>query len=67
MSHVITQGEYYDRAEQRQGYCRTCEAFTREDVHLQAARLRCPECEERTVVGVEYALERGDLEIEVLE
>ena len=60
----IQECDYLEACEAYQGFCTTCESFTRECTEPDAEGYDCPECCEHTVMGAEQALLLDLLEIE---
>ena len=61
----LSRAEYDVFRDNSCGFCPECDDFTQEgDVEPDAHGRECPVCELFSVVGVEYAAERGMLEIE---
>jgi Zn finger protein HypA/HybF involved in hydrogenase expression len=57
-------GERYELAcNNYEGWCRTCQKFTRCETEPDACNYECPECGLKTVMGAEEAICSGDLMI----
>lgn len=52
----VTMEEYLEARENYQGWCTTCQEFTRDETEPDAEGYECPKCEQNTVVGAEDAL-----------
>ena len=54
---------YQNAVDHLEGWCKTCQKFTGDDVEPDAEDYECEECGEDTVVGAENALVEGLFEI----
>lgn len=54
---------YQNALDNNEGWCRTCQRFTGEQVEPDAEDRECEECGEDTVMGVENALVDGLFEL----
>lgn len=54
--HKLTTEEYHNYENSYQGFCTTCQEFTRDCTEPDAENYDCPVCEENTVVGTMTAL-----------
>jgi hypothetical protein len=59
---TMTEEDFQDACDNDEGYCTTCEEFTRDMVEPDAEEYNCPQCEENTVCGAEQALICGLIE-----
>lgn len=61
---TLTEKEYTAHSDAYDGYCRTCNAITREgDTEPDAARYKCPDCGALDCFGIEQALLVGFIDI----
>jgi hypothetical protein len=56
--------EFQDMCDESQGFCTTCQDFTRDTCEPDACNYDCPECMKLTVFGAEQAMMMGLLEVE---
>jgi len=56
---MVTLADYTEATDLYQGFCTTCEDFTREQTEPDACNYDCPICENETVYGAEEALMMG--------
>lgn len=56
---IISEEEFWDFANSYEGYCSSCEDFTRLTTEPDARNYDCPECGQNTVCGAEEALVEG--------
>jgi hypothetical protein len=59
----ISEERYHEVADSYEGFCTSCQDFTRECTEPDAEDYDCPVCEENSVVGVELALMMGLIDI----
>jgi Zn finger protein HypA/HybF involved in hydrogenase expression len=64
MSTSISEEEYSEARGSYQGWCTTCQEFTRDSTEPDAEDYDCPQCGENTVIGAENALITEAFEIE---
>jgi hypothetical protein len=62
MSKTMTEDDFRDMCDEDQGYCTTCEDFTRDGVEPDAEEYECEQCGELSVMGAEQALIMGLIE-----
>jgi Zn finger protein HypA/HybF involved in hydrogenase expression len=55
----ITETKYNKARDTYLGWCKKCEAFTREHTEPDAFDYDCPKCKEHMVMGAEMALIEG--------
>ena len=55
----ISEESYHEAVEASQGWCTSCNEFTRDETEPDAEEYDCPKCEQNTVVGAENALMMG--------
>jgi hypothetical protein len=63
MGTTISTDRYIEATEGYEGWCTTCEEFTRESTEPDAEEYDCPACGEDTVMGAEQALLVGAFDI----
>jgi Zn finger protein HypA/HybF involved in hydrogenase expression len=61
---TISMDEYEDARGNYVGWCTTCNEFTRDSTEPDAQDYDCPQCNNNTVIGAEYAMMGGQFEIE---
>ena len=59
----ITQARYEKATECFEGFCTTCQKFTRGETEGDAEGYECPACEQMTVMGCENALIAGEISV----
>ena len=59
----ITEAELRQADNDSQGWCTSCEEFTRDCTEPDAEDYDCPKCEQNTVVGAQQALLMGAIDI----
>lgn len=62
-THECSQEDLEDWMQNNMGYCVVCGQFTRESVEPDAKEYECPQCENKTVFGAEYAWLNGYIQI----
>jgi predicted RNA-binding Zn-ribbon protein involved in translation (DUF1610 family) len=60
----ITMERYGELSSSYEGFCTTCDKFTRGECEPDASEYECPVCGEKTVMGAEEALMQGKIGIE---
>jgi Zn finger protein HypA/HybF involved in hydrogenase expression len=60
----ITESRYFEASENYEGYCTTCDYFTKDQTEPDAKNYKCPVCNEMTVIGAENAMIMGYIEFE---
>jgi hypothetical protein len=61
---AISVDEFQDMCDESQGFCTTCQEFTRDCCEPDAENYDCPECGRLTVYGAEQAMIMGLLTVE---
>jgi len=56
---MLSLEEYTEELDSNAGYCSNCDAITTFGVEPDARNYVCPDCEKRTVYGLEEALLMG--------
>jgi hypothetical protein len=56
---VITEARLREALDNYEGWCVTCQDWTRDQTEPDAQGYDCPACERKTIVGAEIVLFRG--------
>lgn len=60
----LTEEQYEEAVENDAGYCTECQDLRGSDVDPETDGDECPECHNDTLIGLDQALSRSEIEIE---